>query len=525
MVFTLNEVISLTNYVSFEQLKEVYNLILKEGITTYKTKYSKASLPAKVAANKRDRIHKKGAIFAVRSKDHFTAQGVKGYIITSKETLLEDASQLTHFTPNVYRKFTYTDEKRTFIKGFEEKNLLQINAFVVDIDTKKHTEQDILLACMDHSIGLPTGIISTERGYQVYFALTEAYYISNKHNYRSLTVAKRIADNLKRSLQSVSADMSCNDFGFFRIPKPDNIVWLQLDYTYEIAQLINWSMRRDDDLARPLFVVPSKTTYTSITQTEWFTALIQAVDIKGNKGRLGRNNAMFTLALACFADGWEKENTFDFLDQYNSRLTYPLELDDIETILDSAYSGKYKGAKKEYIEALLAEYIPGGEAIDVQLPTKKGWYKFKKEREDRTRSHYEEWEQDIIDYITAQKMPSEPFIWRSQKELCKDIGIPQSTLNEVLKRSKKLIKTVIGKGRAAKTGWTTVNLSITYVLQKAKDMAEHRSIYQAGIQSMISNWTATLEPVAGYETLIQYLTKLNLLPQARDEIRARHFYD
>ena len=69
-----------------------------------------------------------------------------------------------------------------------------------------------------------------------------------------------------------------------------------------------------------------------------------------------------------------------------------------------------KGPKKEYIEA-----------IEVQLPQKKGWYKFKKEREDRTRSHYEEWEQDIIDFITAQKSPSEPFIWRSQKELCHKI--------------------------------------------------------------------------------------------------------
>ena len=106
-----------------------------------------------------------------------------------------------------------------------------------------------------------------------------------------------------------------------------------------------------------------------------------------------------------------------------------------------------------------------------------------------------------------------------------DTGIPQSTLNEVLKRSKKLIKTVIGKGRAAKTGWTTINLAITYVLQKSKDMAKHRNLYQAGIQALISDWIATLEPVAGYETLIQYLTELNLLPQARDEIRPGYYYD
>ncbi|WP_246027732.1 primase C-terminal domain-containing protein [Lysinibacillus antri] len=498
-------------FASTNQLIDIYNTILHEGLTTYKTKFSKATLPARVEAEKADKLHKKGAIFVVRSKADFTSTGVKGYIVTSKETLLEDAAGLSHFTPNVYRQFGYSDDKRTKIHGFEEKNLLQINTFVVDIDTKQHSVQEILLTCVDESIGAPTLIVESERGYQVYFVLSEPLFISNKQNFRGLTVAKRIADNLKKSLQSVSADLFCNDFGFFRIPKKDNIVWQQLDQTYHMAHLIDWSRRQDDDVARPLFVVPSKFTTTSVTQSEWFSKLISAVDIKGEKGQLGRNNAMFTLALVCFSEGWEKERTFDFLDEYNSNLNYPLSLTEVETLLNSAYSGRYKGASKEYIEALLAAYVRGGSAIPVKFNYKGGWHKFKKERKDRERSHYEEWEQDIIAYISVQKSSSEMFLWRSQKEICEAISIPKSTLNEVLKQSQRLLKTTKGKGRNAKTGWTTISLFLQYVLKKAVELSERKGMYRIGLQEVVNEWIGEIEPIAGYDLLTLYLEKLDVV--------------
>lgn len=85
-------------------LEEVYDVSLHNGLTTYKTKHSNAPLPKRVEAAKIDALSKKGAVFVVRSKEDFQTNKVKGYIVTSKETLLEDATALTHFTPNVYRK-------------------------------------------------------------------------------------------------------------------------------------------------------------------------------------------------------------------------------------------------------------------------------------------------------------------------------------------------------------------------------------------------------------------------------------
>jgi hypothetical protein len=135
----------------------------------------------------------------------------------------------------------------------------------------------------------------------------------------------------------------------------------------------------------------------------------------------------------------------------------------------------------------------------------RAWYKFKKEREDRTRSHYDEWEQDIIDFITAEKQVSGPFIWRTQKELCEAVGIAQSSLNELLKRSKQLIKTVTGKGRGAKTGWTTVTLFLQHVMQ---ELQAAKARYRHLVVAMIEETVAELEPVAGFTELQAKLVKL-----------------
>lgn len=414
--------------------------------------------------------HKKGAVFVVRKKEDFQA-GVKGFIVTSKEALRAQAHKLSHFTPNIYRQFGYTDDSRKKIKGFEEKNLLQINAFVIDIDTKRSGVNDLLLACIDDSIGEPTLILETDRGYQIFFVLATPIYISNNKNYLSLTVAKRIADNLKRSLRAVEPDIHCNDFGFFRMPNAQNIVWFNEQATYAPAQLIAWSERQDDDLDRPLYVVAKQRMPNSLLQSEWFQQLLAVTDIKGEKGQIGRNNYLFTLALICFQDGKDKVFAYDLLDQFNARTQWPLESRDIAKIVESAYSGRYHGAKKEYVQQLLELYDCHRPGTSICFG-KKVWRKHKKKREDRKNSHMHEWEKDIMNWITAEKDVSEPFLWRSQKELCAAVGMASSTLNQLLKHSKKLMKKVMGKGRNAKTGWTTVEQYMAHLIWLKKQTGQ-----------------------------------------------------
>lgn len=499
-------------------MASVFDVLLHRGITKYRKTSSKASFPRQVEENKLDQLSKKGGVFVVRQKEDFTDQGVKGYIVTSKETLLEDVNQLSHFTPNVYCKYTYKDEARRYITGFEERNLLQVNAFVVDIDTKKYSREAILMACLEDSIGIPTLIVATTRGYQVYFALAAPLFISNKNDFRGLRVAKRIADNLKRSLKSVEADPYCNDFGFFRVPKPSNLVHVQLEQTYTLADLIDWSMRQDDDIQRPLFVVYTNTNKKSdITRSEWFHALVEAVDTKGKKGQIGRNNMLFTLALVCLQEGWSKSRTMDFLDEYNSRLRYPLTNATVNMVLESAYSGKYNGPAKEYVEELLATYVPNHD-FEVKLGGN-GWYKFKKAREDRQNSHFDEWEADFVEYLTAEFNTAEPFIWRTQKQICEAIGIPQSSLNVLIKQSKVILKTVVGKGRNSKTGWTTVSLFMKHVLF---ELQQTKLNYKRFLQSIVDDHLIDVITSPASAIVQEYMHKLE---GARAPLHVENYLD
>src|SRR5690606_19461038 len=109
------------------------------------------------------------------------------------------------------------------------------------------------------------------------------------------------------------------------------------------------------------------------------------------------------------------EEAYDELDQFNSSLAKPLTKREFERTLKSAYSGKYKGVKRSYVEGLLELWTDGR----AQFRGKEGWYKFKKNREERVRSHYEEWEEDILLYIDQHMSPETPFLEGSLSVLAK----------------------------------------------------------------------------------------------------------
>ncbi len=464
-------------------MKDIYKIIdtvLHEGLNTYKKIGTSASLLRLVEHQKRASKHKKGAICVTRSKEDLaTPFGVKGYVITSKETLLEDCLELSHWNPNVLNYLRYSDKTRRFVKGHEESNLQQINTFVVDIDTKKQSYTEILTAALDHSIGIPTLVLETPKGFQAYFVLEKPLFISNQNEFRGLKVAKRISENIKRSLAGVlqGVDISCNDFGFFRIPNEDNVRWFSEEMVYDFGSLIAWSKRQDDDQGRGLFVLSSKKEVMDPTQTEWFQELLASRHVKGGEGQIGRDNLMFTLALACYSAGKGQDETLDLLDEYNSSLAAPIRHSEVRKIVKSAYKGRFKGAHQDYIQQLLEAWGTGKE-ITIHNPMG-GWYKHKKDREDRVRSHYSEWEEDVLAFIEKAASIDQPIKWSTQTALCEEIGIPRSTFNEVIQKSKNILVKRKGKGRAAQTGLT----SIAVLLQCALSYQQrHRTVYIEAIR-------------------------------------------
>lgn len=87
----------------------------------------------------------------------------RGIVLTSQEALAENEDKFTHWTPNVYSYGAYVDKKRTIVKGHNERNLQQINTFVIDFDRltgEKLDSQMILDAAIDLEL-MPTLILET----------------------------------------------------------------------------------------------------------------------------------------------------------------------------------------------------------------------------------------------------------------------------------------------------------------------------------------------------------------------------
>lgn len=446
------------------QAGHVIQSIIHRSLDQYKRKKSAAPISAQIEARK-DRKEKHGAVFVARSKD-FLSHG-RGFVVTSEETLAEQCRDLTHWTPNTFYYGSYKDAKKQYIQGHSTDNLKQINVFGFDIDTKQTDIYAIFAACAAVDLPFPNLILSTPNGYQGFFILETPFYIRQDTNRKALKVAMRVSDNIRQALkQHVAIDSNCSHFGFYRLPNPTNVQYFN-ETLVTSESLVQWSTMFEQKQQKPFFsLLQGGKKQGNQTDSQWYRDIVQNPIIRGEKGQLGRNNAIFTLALANYGDGVPMEQAYDVLDQFNSNLYKPLSKTDFERVIRSAYSGKYQGASKAHIEELLAYYGQEGTAYDSSF---QGWYKFKKDRQDRVRSHYDEWEQDIIEEIEATTSPAQPFLESSLRKLAERFSIPLSTLKEVLKQSQKLFKITKGKGRAAVTFLTSRSQLFLYFLHLKKE--------------------------------------------------------
>lgn len=392
---------------------------------------------------------KKGAVFVSPSKAKLS-EG-KGFVVTSYEALEQQYNEISHWTPNIFLGGSYYNFKERKIKGHTKDNLKQVNVIGFDIDTKNVDLYDLFLRCNEMNLPWPNVILETPRGYQGFYILETPFYIHKNQNYKALRVANRLADNILDALNSkdVPIDLNCNQFGFYRIPNDENIVYSNGE-TVNTNSFIDWSKQYEHEQKKKKFNVINggiNGFKFSYTDSGWYRALLQTTSIHSGEYTSSRNNALLTLALANYADNITWEEAYDVLDQWNSNLDNPLSLSEFERVLKSAYSGRYKGVQRSYVESLLENWTDG--SVGYNGPS--GWCKFAKPREERQRSHYYEREKDVITYLNVQTSPENPFIEGSLKELAERINIPLSTLKEVCKQSKGLYKKTEGKGRASRT--------------------------------------------------------------------------
>jgi hypothetical protein len=442
---------------------EIMQFMTHNSLHLYKKKGSKASITRMIAYEKIP-SHHKGVVFVSPSKDDLS--NGKGFVVTSYETLHEKRNSLSHWTPNTYRGGTYYDFKNRVIKGHTRENLKQINVIGFDIDTKEVDLYALFLGCDELGIPRPNLLLETPRGFQGFFVLETPFFIHKQKDYKALRVAERVAENLVNALRKyVPVDTNCAPFGFYRIPQDGNIVYFD-DQPANTSLLLSWSKQFEEKERRASFQViyPNQASVSDQAFSEWYHALVRATHIDRGHHSSSRNNALFTLAIANYASGRPLEAAYDELDQFNSNLDEPLKKGEFDRILKSAYSGKYKGAKRSYVEGLLELWTNGS----AKFKGREGWYKFKKSREERVRSHYDEREEDILTQLDTCTSPEKPFFEGSLNMLAETFGMAVSTLKVVLKRSNKLIKRTVGRGRNAVSMVASRSMLFRSLLQTRK---------------------------------------------------------
>lgn len=413
-------------------MEKLYRLCLKDGLMRYKFKNSKEK-------NILDLEEVKGSIFVYRSKEDMVSS--KGVVLTSEEALKENRNTISHWTPNIYCYGTYIDNSRKITKGHFERNLKQINTFYIDFDTNDINECDIL--SVSYELGfMPTIIIKTKRGYQAYYVLKSPVYVTKHTDYKAVDVAKKISINIRSYFhrQNLPVDRMCNHFGIARFPKKENVVYFDKNNVYSFSSWLDWSIKEDDRLGnikKELYVISGSKGIKQINE-KWFSLLLNADSkLKGHKNLLGRNNVLFTLALACYSSGLTEAECTEKLQIFNDKLEEALKEKEYIKIIASAYSSKYTGANRDYILMLCRTWIDEN-LTSKDLFTYQVWTKFKKKRTERKRSHYKEWEKDVLNYLYKKE---DVYIEIKKKDIVENLNIPKRSLDIVLNNLK--IKNII----------------------------------------------------------------------------------
>lgn len=467
----------------------MFQSFLKNGLRTYKFKNSQLKPIGFVEEEK------KGSIFIYYSKEALSVS--RGIVVTSLEAIEEQSDAITHWTPNVYRYGEYTDKHRLIVKGHFEKNLRQINTFIVDIDSKDNHQGEIILACIDQLGFMPTLILESDSGYQVYFVLSAPAYVTNKSNFKVIEVAKRISMTIRSQLakQLVGVDIGCNHFGIARFPNEENTVFYELDNQYSFSEWMDWSMKQASDQKMEkkakLFVFPEKKLYRQVDEP-WFDLLLRKANIIGGKGRLGRNNVIFTLSLAYFSSGYSQETCIYNMFEFNDRLKEPLTEKEVETIIKSAYSNNYQAARRDFILELCQEWVASDIQENELFIQRRGWWKFKKPREQRDYTHKQEWKSDLLNYLNKIETENLGFIEGTKKELQEMIGIPSRSLDRVLKELRKENK-IIYRSKRGKGGGITLMSVRMFLMNYLQRTREKQHAYLSRVKQLFSLTTEELE--------------------------------
>jgi hypothetical protein len=368
------------------------------------------------------------------SKD-FTKETTKA--VRTYGSLFNVSKDYTYFTPNTF----YRNDLRRL------STLRWINAMSIDIDAKNGENEGMTLPDVQESITqaglpMPSLIVQTpSKGFHVHWFLEQPKRASEKLNAHYSRIQTCMAEMIHGDVHAVGPER------LFRLPTDENTVFhsqtrVSFDELCEWFQLVQEQDKQDVHTYKKGFCKG----YESLLKHPAVQKILEGV----NKGQ--RDTACYTLALAYKAAGFDEKTAEQYLHNWNQKNTPQMRQIEVKRKVKSAYNGRFHApsAKKiRELSGMLFSYVIWEEA---------------KPREERTYSHIQEWEGDVLAFIRAQGGQ----VSGSQRDIADQITssvdtekkIPYATFKKVVARLEEqeiLSKKVSGKGRGASTELTIVN--------------------------------------------------------------------
>jgi len=395
------------------------------------------------------------------SKD-FTKETTKA--VRTYGSLFNVSKDYTYFTPNTF----YRNDLRRL------STLRWINAMSIDIDVKSGENEGVTLPDVQELITqaglpMPSLIVQTpSRGFHIHWFLEQPKRASDKLNAHYSRVQTCIAERLKGDVNAIGPER------LFRLPTDENTVFqsqerVSFDTLCEWFQLVQEQEQLDVHTYKKGFCKG----YESLLKHPAVLKILEGV----NKGQ--RDTACYTLALAYKAAGYDEKTAENLLHTWNQKNAPQMRQIEVKRKVKSAFNGRFHApsAKKiRELSGMLFSYVI--------------WEKAKP-REERTYSHIDEWENDVLTFIRSRGGK----VSGSQRDIAEQITssadrekkIPYATFKKVIARLEEreiLSKSVSGKGRGASTELTIANeLKARRTQSDASKKAEQTSSKNNGLNS------------------------------------------
>lgn len=481
-------------------INKIYDFILHGSIEKYKFKNSKATDLEKANFKATQAQNWRSARIAVSPTKELLQNGY-GVIFSSEEALVQYGHKFSHWTPNPYnylstkKKEDVEDKKVTNLYPIVDRtkdNVKQINTFVLDIDKDiEYNElvQSLASAHINEGIEMPNLYVKTPRGWHLYFVLDIPFYGKGIEK-KALKVAEKVHSSLAYAISKyLPIDNQCVSTGYFRLPTKDNVKLFTNQYCIK-DDMVRWSKEYSEkhNLNQNVF-------YKSIVNgqeltPEWVDYLLKEADVTSIGYGVGRNNTMFSVALYYYSKNVDLKEAESNIYAFNQRLANPLSYKEVERVIKSAYSGRYGGAMREHVENLLEAFSDGQIAYSNSGVSINGFWKHKKERKDRVRSHFDERKDDLERYLNEHTNKQKVFVKGSMSAIAKKLGMARSSLYAIFEKhinKGTIIKYTIKNGRYSETFIALKSVYIESLFEMVKSLKKKKESYISAIRYLVSS--------------------------------------